>query len=449
MLYFSYNADFSDFFVKNNKFIVTYHMFLRNKITIEKVHIFYNPKGDIMGKKFLVTLTILLCILCCAIGLVACNDGNDEHDQSNERAITKAEWESSINSKAFDITLLPELWDKAQVGVLQGLKCWKNGYMADFMGKKSDQYWIPSDKDAVWIKKNGNYFTFNEEDYFNDGFQMTATTEQAYNETLSPYVQLLEYVKSNYEKFTHDGGAREMAYTYTPDIANMKAECTAATQLGLTDVRVVKQLSVQNDTLGDVQMYLDVDDISYKVTFKPMVISYVKDTAFNSLTNYTLKAGPSATDADYGEYYLNENGFRMYTPNNANPNRHDGYYKYNATTDDYTHYTKQADGSFITETVGKNALQTVLNGVIDAYMYFATEKNTTAYATADGLKFKDVTKTVGQREHRYFDIEITLDENGGIASATWKYQMTQGEQSTQVYFMELTAGNTVINFPNV
>lgn len=404
-----------------------------------------------MKKKLLLALVAALFALCSSFGLAACNDP-PPNSEPDERAITKSEWESAINAQAFAVSLATEQLDTAQVGDLSLLNCWGYGYKTEFMGEKSGEHWAVSDKNAVWVKRTEgatvNYFTFNEKDYYFDEFQMTPTTEQAYNEILSPYIQLLEYVKNNYDKFPRDEQSGGLAYVYTCNVATLKAECAAATQLNVTNLRVSKQMSVDNDTWGDVQLSLEAGNLTYGVTFKPAAIGFVKDTAFNSLTNCTLKAGPSATDPDYAEYYLNESGFRMYTPNNADPNRRDGYYKYNAATDDYTHYTKQTDGLFVTEIVSKSALQTVLDGVIDTYMYFAKANNASAYATADGLKFKDITKTVGQREHRYFDIEIKLDANGAITSATWKYQMTQGEQQTQVYLVELTAGNTVINFPN-
>lgn len=405
-----------------------------------------------MKKKLLLALVAALFAFCCAFNLVACDNTPPPNDGPDERAITKSEWESGISAQAFAVSLVPEQYDSAQVDDLSLLNCWGYGYKAEFMGEKSGEHWAISDKNAVWVKRTEgatvNYFTFNEKDYYSDDFQMTPTTEQAYNEILSPYIQLLEYVKNNYDKFPRDEQSGGIAYVYTCNVATLKAECAAATQLNVTDLRVSKQMSVDNDTRGDVQLSLEAGNLTYGVTFKPMASRFVKDTAFNSLTNYTLKAGPSSTDPDYAEYYLNESGFRMYTPNNVNANRRDGYYKYNAATDDYTHFTKQADGTFVTETVNKSALQMVIDGVIDTYMYFVKANNASAYATLDGLKFKDITKTVGQREHHYFDIEIKLDTNGEITSATWKYQMTQGEQQTQVYLIELTAGNTIINFPN-
>lgn len=409
-----------------------------------------------MKKKITLTILALVCALCCAFGLAACGDNPPPEEPGNgsdKRAITKTEWEGSVNSKAFSVSLVGEQMNDAQKDDLLELGFWGNSYFTEFMGEKSGQGWATSDKNAVWVKSADgatvNYFTFNEKAYYSDdNFQMTPTTEQAYNEAVSPYIQLLDYVHNNYDKFSCDKEAGP-SYVYSHDVATIKSECAAATQLGLTDLSVAKQMSVTGDTWGDVQITLAVGNLSYKVTFKPVVRDYAKDMAFAKLTNCTLKAGPSATDPDYAEYYLNENGFRMYTPNNADPNRRDGYYKYNAATDNYTQYVKQSDGSFVTATVSKSALQTVLDGVIDSYMYFVKASNATVYATTEGWKYKDVTKTVGQREHRYFDIEIKLDANGAITSATWKYQMTQGEQSTQVYNMELTAGNTTIEFPMV
>lgn len=410
-----------------------------------------------MKKKFLLALVAVLCAFCCAFGFAACDDNpppDGPGEGSDEKAIKKTEWESAISAQAFAVSLDSEQNSTAQVDDLINLSYWGYGYKTEFMGKKSGEHWAVSEKNAVWVKRtNGatvNYFTFNEKAYYSDdNFEMTPSTEQAYNQTVSPYIQLLEYVKNNYDKFARDEKSGGLAYVYTCDVATLKSECTAAAQLNLTGVRVAKQMSVDNDTWGDVQISLDEGNLTYGVTFKLFAIGFVKDTAFGSLTNCTLKAGPSATDPDYAEYYLNENGFRMYTPNNADPKRRDGYYKYNAATDNYTHYTKQSDGSFLTETATKADFQAVLNGMIDTYVYFAKATNASAYVTSDGLKYNEVTKTVGQRVYRYFDIEIKLDANGAITSATWKFQMTQGEQQTAVYTMELTAGNTVINFPNV
>lgn len=388
-----------------------------------------------MSKKLLLALTVIACILCCVIGLSACNDGGNE--TPNPYAISKTEWESTITPTTFEA--------KDNNG---NKTVYSNGY--SYMCYGNDY----GEKAGTYIKQtNGNETIYKKYDVENN--LLTSSAEE-FNENIEDFVSLINYIRNNYELFTLEENETDGKYVisfgskYTCNLETLKNECSAAQSLNITDLYLQRHMiSSQNETDKLVRIHYQANGIDSSISFVPLVLTNVFKNAFDTLTNYTLKAGPSATDPDYAEYYLTENGFRMYTPNNADPNRRDGYYKYNSDTDNYTQYTKQADGSYITAQVSQNALDAVIAGVHDIYMYFETQKDS-FYKTADGMKNnREITKTVGQRVHHYFDIDIKMDENGAVVSATWKYQMTQGEQQTQIYNMELTAGNTVIDFPNV
>jgi len=394
-----------------------------------------------MKKKITLILLALVCALCCAFGLAACGGGN-ENETTNPYKITQTEWESTVTSKVFRIARQFSSTDELNTDGLLNLIY--NGWAYDLSYNNSNQT-------TYVIRTNGNDKTYIKYDHKSE--TSTAVTESDYNQNVSAFISLIDWAQVNYDKFELEPDERDGKYLidygkkYTCNLEELKTAAPDVTSLNLSEVYMTRLTDGQN--YNEINLIFKTGSAKYCIDFKPYVLEYVFDNAFDTLTNYTLKAGPSATDPDYAEYYLTADGFRMYTPNNANPNRRDGYYKYNSETDNYTQYTKQADNSYVTATVSKNALQTVIDGVHDIYMYFETQQDS-FYKTADGMKNKkEITKTVGQREHHYFDIDIKMDENGVIKSATWKYQMTQGEQQTQIYIMELTAGNTVIDFPNI
>ena len=393
-----------------------------------------------MKKKLLLIVLAFVCALTCALSLAACNN-DDDNKNNNPYAITQTEWGNQITSNAFIIVSNSE---NLNGNDLMQLTYNGNAYQCL---TRDTVFSAP-----LYVKeKNGNDYTYLKyETQKSDDRQEieTTITAEEYSSNVSAYIELIDYVNKNYSAFTFYDTAKDHTDGYSHyfcDIDDMESKTTKVKDLNITDIAIRKDFGL-SDTDNIIIEFTVGERIDYNIRFKSPVLLF--DKAFDTLTNYTLKGGPSTTDADYAEYYFNESGFRMYTPNNPEPTRRDGYYKYNPEIDNYTQYIRQADGSYVTAQVSKNALQTVIDGVHDTYMYFETQRNS-FYKTADGMKnSKEITKTVGQRVHHFYDIDIKTDENGKITSITWKYKITQGEQSTQEYNMELTAGNTTIEFPN-
>lgn len=178
------------------------------------------------------------------------------------------------------------------------------------------------------------------------------------------------------------------------------------------------------------------------------------ETAFTGMTNYSIIGGISNTDADYGEYYFQENGFRVYTPNNNATNRQDAYLQYNTTTNEYVKYTKlTSSNEWEYSTITQDVWTQTINSVKELYIPFIDKCD--AFVVVSDTQFKSnkeiqITKTISgqQYTYHYFDIVINLDNKGSVTSATWKQKIsTSSGAESKVYNMTLQTNRVSLAFP--
>ncbi len=169
--------------------------------------------------------------------------------------------------------------------------------------------------------------------------------------------------------------------------------------------------------------------------------------AFGSLANYSIIGGPSTNDPDYAEYYFEENGLRMYTPNNQVANRQDAYVQCDNGV--WTKYTKLTAGGWSVEATDETFYQTTKAYVDQLYLNFVNSVESFVVTETGFKNTMEITGNVTGLAYtfHYYDILINLNEEGEITTATWKQKYTLGEASSYEYNMTLTAGNVSLTYP--
>lgn len=175
-------------------------------------------------------------------------------------------------------------------------------------------------------------------------------------------------------------------------------------------------------------------------------------SAFAYLSNYSIMGGPSPTHADYGEFYCEENGVRIYTPNAPTSMRKDLYMRDNDGV--YYGYVL-VDGvwevSIIEEEIYLYA-KTYPN-----YFFLGFCKNIQDFDfTQNGYKSNKLinvslndTQDSSNDTVMYYDVDIKFNNQAQITAATWKQKFIFGGVMSEEYLMKLTVGDVSLTYPTI
>lgn len=403
-----------------------------------------------MKKKFITLLLAICMILPCVFMLNACGEkGGNEILHWN---IIKDEWENVISTENFSIEATPEMLQNLQNHDLISLTY---DYDKDNGEIKITEITKYSGYDGT-IKRHyltilgetNQYYEARTYDISNPTFpdDYRETTYDP-NNHVENYIDLIEDVKNNYDKFESDSESERYTRRITSNAFGAN--------------NILNEISVLRFEDG-ITLICSINDKEWYITFDNPL-----EQAYENTKTFYIKGGPSKTDVDYAEYYFDgDNGFRIYSPNNPIANRTDGYYKRN---DDgtYTMYTKQDDGSWaLNQTNGSN-FASVVNATKSQYLGFMDHMNDLSvvetrdselapyiYGYNDGVDGV-LQQVVGGFTYNYYDIKITAYFNYGqsipyIGKITWKMKITQGNASSAVYDMEmLYEDSSSIVYPEV
>ena len=280
------------------------------------------------------------------------------------------------------------------------------------------------------------------------GDDLTEITESEFNVHVAAYLDLINYISTNYASFTLTAPVNyevEAEKVYSCDVAQINSQYPSISALNLDTIYVGKMEEdgiVTHLIQGKKCWILSSPNLLVKV--------------FNRTNKFYIKGGPSTTDVDYGEYYFDaDNGFRMYTPNNPVANRQDAYYK-KVSGDTYEKYVKQTlDGSWKVTSATKNEFNTMINSTKDLYLGFMYQfdfrldrVNAGSYFYKLNNKNSSYSQQIGALTYEYYDIEINATSEH-VFSITWKMRFTNGQAYSAVYNMEFRHMPAGLTYPTV
>lgn len=388
-------------------------------------------------KKFLSLVLAFCMLISCASVLSACGGSDNENPHGS---VSKREWEKAYDSSEFSIEATESYL--LQSGDVSSLSYKANGGNEEVRVCYVDQqHGVEGGQSlrVVWYIKEveENQVTYVKRFGTGNNETITPISEEDYNDVATKYVELVNYVRNNYDAFT----LKEGSSAYVCDMDKMEEQTSLVSKIGMTSMYVGRFQNTVQDHHMKILFSLD-GNVGYRINF---IDSIVKD--IENLTNYTIKGGPSSSDPDYCEYYVTENGFRVYTPNISDVTKNDGYFGYDAEKEKYMEYRKNENGVWTkSEMVGD--YNAILNEIIDIYFPFA-DYYYAIKSTENGYEqCREITKKTSTYTYNYYDVKIDLDENGNVKSAAWKMKLTLGQAESLEYKMTLVAGNAVINYPS-
>ncbi len=276
---------------------------------------------------------------------------------------------------------------------------------------------------------------------------LTEITETEFNAHVNAYIDLINYINSNYANFTYTTPVNydvEAEKVYSCDVSQINSQYASVAALNLDTVYVCR-------TEEGILTHL-IEGKKCWILHTPSQLEKV----FDKTTQFYIKGGPSTTDVDYGEYYFDSNnGFRMYTPNNPVTNRQDAYYKNNGDNT-YSKYVKQtSDGSWNVSSATQNEFNTMISSTKNLYLAFMYQFDvrldrveTGSYYYKMNNKNSSYSKQIGGLTYEYYDILI-IATSEHVFSITWKMRFTNGQAYSAVYNMEFRHMPAGLTYPTV
>lgn len=405
-------------------------------------------------KKLVSTLLAATMALPCVFGLTACNGGGGGGTQLSEYDILKDEWENVISTeREFEIRCESER--EAEDGTLLMLnydiyeEAGDEITNVNFVVKQNGQTsGLPSRRFEKRPVHQPSGITYKYCELLGDDVEEELTETEFYA-PFAKYIELINYVDDNYDKFRDEGS------DYMCDATVACAENTAIADLGITYLGVGRNFPLS----GRIYVRFAVIGTIWNITFENPLKEAYENTA-----KFAIKGGPSTEDIDYAEYYFDgDNGFRLYSPNNPIANRTDGYYKSNGDGT-YTQYVKQDDGSWATGNVPASNIQTAMQATKNQYLGFMKqmdklmvieerESDMAAYVYGLNPKFEELTQEIGGLTYHYYDIkmQVFFDDQSAprIYSITWKMKMSNAMAESLEYNMAFSSEGVNIVYPTV
>ncbi len=146
-----------------------------------------------MKKKFLVALLAVVCALCCAFGMAACKDKEEDSAAESEPKMTQEQWQACLTSFA--------------TGKNFSLKMTVNNNVVGAMKLQGTTYYdVVSSSERIYTTDGTNYYVYRKS--LNTSWTKTATTAEEYNSEVNTDACTLvngatAVVIDNYDKFTY------------------------------------------------------------------------------------------------------------------------------------------------------------------------------------------------------------------------------------------------------
>lgn len=395
-----------------------------------------------MSKKLLLTLTVIACVLCCVLGLVACNNDDDSiPDGLRERQISQTQWENTISDKYCRIYNTDP-----DIGGQFNMRWFNNLYtvneFSDVMYQKTSD-------------NSGTSYTKIQYNKYEEGERYIKTPvseDEYYASHIDAYQQVLTFIKNNYDKFefVHDdkkGNSNAMAYgKYRYVLSGNEQDLDKASEINLKEIQV-ENMSVYGE--NELRGYLHFDNKCYTIYFTTSPFDYTVYNAFETLTNYTIVGGPSTTDADYAEIEIAQNGFHVHYPNRGTT-PYDKEFYFEKVGDEYAQYRPDSSYAWTRSPATESTYNTTLDGITLLYLGLISEK-ASDFNVVDGklVSKNEISREQGKYVYTYSNIVIELNDDGTLSSMTWnlKYEDRALHLESLVYNMTLSTGTPNVEMP--
>lgn len=398
-------------------------------------------------KRKLLSLVLAICLIApCAFTLTACGES------PQEEPFTESDFYELFSKDEFSI------------GISEfGTECveWKDGYsVAEFdliyvddIIEKEMIYYDPAyhwSRDT-YVKEVVDGETVYKQWDVTTGD--TIITADVYNDAIDAYNVLINKIKDNFDLFTYNNDRCEY------ELNAEGTEIAEAIDAVLDDLYIANKayyiLVNRNHAIFFTQApardkdgnIIERNEVFYYSTSLHLSSYYKTKTLDKAITNCIIKGGEGA---DYGEYYFEENAFRVYTPNLQDITRNDGYFCYDEGEDKYYQYRKDESGKWYRSEMQAEAYNNAYSQIYDLFYANALDGSKNWYTKSnDTIKMNvgSVSCTVGSIKYAYKDLKIQL-ENDEIVSASWKLDITM-YGTTFNYSYTLEAGGVDLQFPNV
>ena len=397
-----------------------------------------------MKNKLLSIILALFMIIPCAFALTACGETSKEEWEKD--AISESFWKSSISTNTFYVEN-----GEATKGSNE------NTYILHYI---NGYYYVRGSNYENKFKKvvEDSITTYQKVTEGMNGYEGQTITETAYNENLSNYYSLLDYIKNNQAKFTfyEDNGSGR----YKLNISGSEIETLAKsirTQTGLTafnmDYIVVGIYAYDGFAISfwnnDGQHVL-------VLKFPNSTFSYYLYDMVQSMGSYTIKGGPSATDVNYVEIKVTEEGFYRVSPNqDQNVAGRAICGKYISSGDNAGKYQVWSSNgtAWTTDVVTADYyIDTFYKPLVSCFTgnIFTTGEYMINYL-GDLYRTMPCSQSVNRYVYNYSNVMIDINQNNQIVKATWNLQIHDNAQNldSAVYSMTLIVEDVTIEYPQV
>ena len=408
-----------------------------------------------MKKKILSFLLAIFMLIPCAFALTACDKNSTPDDEPNG-TMSETYWKESITPTVFSVSSYEnEDINRVQIDV--------NG---NIYKKKTETRDTGDHKEfyKTYIKRNDNTYKLatmgSDTSYKWQAELITAEQFDAnYNANVTPFTELLTYLKNNFSKFTFVSNEFDGWYELVINGSEIEEKVAVVKQIMNVSTIETTRISAQNFYDG-LRITLENDDNPYVINFWFNVPIFDYLYLFNSVTNYTISAGENS-QTDYCVTKVTPNGFMQYYPNSSDGVGSSAICGKLITDGDnageYQVYARQGS-AWVVSSVPQEAdyykeytFDTYVSKFFADYTQQFNPRNTDLYiVNSNSLKFKDsYTFTCRRWTHTYKDLTITINENYEISSFTLQVSTHDSATNTDTEFIpvSISVGNTTIDFP--
>ena len=412
-----------------------------------------------MKKNFISILLALCLVLSCGM-FVGCNNS-----EKNPPAwqISKDEWQHVISTEGFAV----EIIDRGDINKIQdgdlitlsyehviGVDGWNNAILLDVVYKDSTSDTNRREINLVKVMNSDGTFSGYLLKSPEDGdFHRINITHEQFDSHVKNYLDLINYVDSNYNKFSVEVGS------YVCNLTELNSSSQTIAELNIEEFFVGR-------LLGLLDISYVTDGVQYMIYFTNPI-----EKAWNCTLDqrsFYIKGGPSQTDPEYMEcYFMLDGGFRWYTPNNTEiPDRTDIYYK-NNFDGTYTTYTALTAGGWAVGQATQFQVDTIKNTILNQYFGFMdglldefrlVEYEEYDHGESSTWKIRNengsISKNIGAYTYSFYDINIHASFNkfhhsDYISLVSYKFKFSQGQAESKEFVMAMDIYNNALNYPQV
>ena len=375
--------------------------------------------------------------------------------------MTEEQWKEAITPTAFSVT------NNYNEGIYDvDIKVNGNSFHKRFEFDNNGNY---GESEKTYVKKSdGSYQVSyrNATQYYKWDTETTSEEDyqNAYNENVAPFVELLTYVENNYDKFTYissnEDGMPIEEYEFVVAGSEIEEKVVAVKEvMNVSNIETKKIVAVNFDDGLSVRFVND--DNPYVVNLWFEYPAFESVYALGNVTNYTIEAGVNTAD-DYCVTKVTEEGFMQYYPNQTDGVGNSAVCAKQITegqyVGEYQVYARQG-ASWVAGTpqTPDYYKEYTFDTYVSKYFYDVTAQfnlvNTDLYEMMpNGIKFKEnhtFTFTCRRWTHTYKDLTIMVNDDFEIVSISLQVSTHDSATNTDSAFVPvtITVGNTTIDFP--